>query len=185
MDQQDLMNAVRSGDATITSEGILIPGGLIRAKGTFCYSKRGEPEEFSENLVVGEGLTYMLAAALGGATATTTWYVAIFGGNVTPVSTWDGANFPSMATELTAYTAAARIAWTPTAAADGVISSFTAKSSFEANAEIIARGAALLSGSAKNDVSGVLFAASRFGTDKSLSSGEILDVGYQVELTAA
>jgi len=46
------------------------------------------------------------------------------------------------------------------------------------------RGAALISASGKGSTTGTLMAASRFTSDKNLDTGEILDVGYGLLLTA-
>lgn len=183
MNEQDIKAALAAGEFDTTEQGLVFPAHGVLARGTFVYSKRGEPEEFSSNRLVTEGLTYMLSAALGGATPVGTWYMAIFSGNVTPLATWTGATFAGTATELTTYAAASRPAWTPTPAADNVISSYTAKTSFAANAAMTVRGAALLSASPKGDATGMLLAASLFGSEKTLSSGEVLDIGYQVELS--
>jgi len=179
----ELKGALDAGAYERTEEGVYFPVEGIMARGVFSYGKRGEEPQLSENRLVDEGLTHMLASALGGATQLPSWYIAIFGGNVTPIGSWDAATFAATATELTAYNETTRVAWTPTPAAANVISSFTAKATFTANATITVRGAALLSASAKSSTTGILMGASRFPLDKALADTEILDVGYQVELT--
>lgn len=179
----ELKDALKRGGCERTEEGVYFPAARVLARGVFSYGKRGEEPILSENLLVDEGLTHMLASALGGATQLPSWYIAIFGGNVTPLGSWDAATFAATATELTAYNETTRVPWTPTTAAANVISSFTAKATFTANATITVRGAALLSASAKSTTTGVLMGASRFPLDKGLADTEILDVGYQVELT--
>jgi len=156
----------------------------IRARGQFIYHKRGEAEEFSDNLIVDTGLDYLLGAALGGVAQLSNWYVAIFGGAVTVLPTWTAATFSTTATELSAYVAATRPSWTSGAVADGAISSYTTKAEFEATEAMTVRGGAMLSSPTKGSTAGTLLAASRFGTEKSLDTGEILDVGYRIELTA-
>jgi len=183
MDKQKLLHALDDGGFELTEDGILIPSLRLLAGGRFVYNKRNEPEEFSGNLVVTEGLNYILGSALRGVTPIASWYIALFSGNVTVASTWTGANFTANSTEITAYSSATRVDWTPTAAAAGVISSYTAKSEFVATSSITVRGAGLLSNSAKSATTGTLVAASRFGSDKVLAVDEILDVGYQLTLT--
>lgn len=182
---EQLWRALEKGNFEETESGIVFPESGAKAAGRFVLNKRGEPEEYSDNEVVGEALTYLLGAALYGSTPTSNWYIAIFSGDVTVQSTWNASNFASNATEITAYTSGTRPAWTPTAPAAGVISSFSAKTSFTANASITVRGAGVLSDSSKGSISGTLLAASRFATDKSLADTEILDVGYQLQLTAS
>lgn len=187
MTEHDLKAALSDGAYEITDEGLFLPRQKIVARGRFCFHKRGEPEEFSDNRMVDQGLDRMLGSALYNVTQIPTWYIALFGGNVVVQGSWTAATFSASATELTGYVSATRPAWTPTAPSGGVISSFTAKTSFEANASLTVRGAALLSSATKGSTSpsDVLMAASRFGSDKALESGEILDVGYQIELTPA
>ena len=178
-----ILHALDDGAFELSEDGILIPSLRVLAQGKFVFNKRGEPEEFSDNLVVTEGLNYILGAALRGVTPVSNWFIAIFGGDVTVGAAWTAANFTSNATELTAYTASARPAWSPAVVAGGVITSFAAKAEFVANSTITVRGAGLLSASAKSATTGTLVAASRFTTDKGLADGEILDVGYQLTLT--
>jgi hypothetical protein len=185
MNKQDLSDQLARGRFEATEDGLYLPDSKIIARGQFCYNKRGEPVEYSDNLLVDQGLNSLLGVALGNVTQISSWYIAIFSGDVTVLASWTAANFTSGATEITAYDETTRVAWTPTAAAGGIISSYTAKSTFTANSGITVRGAALISASAKSATSGTLMAASRFGADKALTDGEIIDIGYQVQLTAA
>lgn len=186
MDQRELQNAISKDGFQQTEEGLYVPSVGAMIGGRFVYHKRGEEPEYSDNLLVTEGRDYMQNVAFAGGAQIGTWYIAIFSGAVTPLASWDASNFAASATEITTqYDEASRPEWTPTAVDDGVISSYTAKSSFTANDSITVRGAALISSSAKGATTGTLAAASRFGADKSLVDGEIIDVGYQITLTAA
>jgi hypothetical protein len=101
------------------------------------------------------------------------------------LSTWTAANFFSNATEFTNYVSATRPAWSNGAISSGGVDSFTTKASFDSTSDTqTIRGAALISASAKSSTSGTLMAASRFPSDKLLDTGEILDVGYGLQLTA-
>lgn len=66
--------------------------------------------EVVHNLVPTEGLNYILEAALRGGAALSTWYIALFEGNYTPVAGVTAATFPAAATECTAYDQATRVA---------------------------------------------------------------------------
>lgn len=181
----NIRNEYLSGDFEQTDEGIYFPISKMMARGVFVVSKRGEPEEYSENLVVNEGLNYLLNASVGGGSAIASWYVAPFSGNVTVLATWTAANFTASSTEWTLYANATRPAWTHGVVASGGIDSFAAKAEFVSTADgQVVRGAALVSTSAKSSTSGTLIAASRFQSDKSLDTGEILDIGYGLQLTA-
>src|SRR3972149_5905604 len=86
------------------------------------------------NLIPTEGLNYMLGTALTGVAQSSTWYVALFEGNYTPVGTVTAATFPSAATECTAYTEASRVTWTPGSISAGSVSNTASKAVFTMNA---------------------------------------------------
>lgn len=168
-----------------TEEGIYFPSSRLLAKGVFVVSKRGEEETISENLVVDEGLDYLLGAAVGATSVLSSWYIATFAGDVTVQSTWTAANFTANATEWTQYESATRPAWSRGSVVSGAVDSFATKAEFKSTADTqTVRGAALISASAKGAISGTLMAASRFPSDKALDTDEILDVGYGLQLTA-
>lgn len=180
-----IKDALKSGRYETTPEGIFIPAENALVQGVFRVSKRGEPEELSANLVVNEGLNYILKAAVGETAGIANWYIALFTGNVSVLATWTAATFTAAATEWTNYDEAARQVWTKSLVASQGTDSFSNKASFTASADAqTVRGAAMLSASAKSSTSGVLLASSRFSSDKSLDTGEILDVGYGLQLTA-
>lgn len=168
-----------------TEEGLYFPGENVLAKGVFRFNKRGEPEEVSENLVVDEGLDYILASSVGATSVISNWYIATFSGDVTVLATWTAANFTANATEWTNYVNATRPSWQRGSVVSGAVDSFTTKAEFESTTDTqTVRGAALISASGKGAISGTLIAASRFPSDKNLDTGEILDVGYGLQLTA-
>lgn len=181
----NLKKELRAGKYEVTEDGIYIPSERLLVNGVFRYNIRGEEEEFSENLVVAQGLNYILGAAVGAASVISSWYIAPFSGDVTVLSTWTAANFTANATEFTNYTSATRPAWTKGSVATGGVDSFASKAEIESTADAqVIRGAALISASAKSSTSGVLLAASRFPSDKNLDTDEILDIGYGLQLTA-
>ena len=122
---------------------------------------------------------------MGATSSISSWYVATFSGDVTVLASWTASNFAANATEFTNYVAANRPAWNRGAVASGGVDSFASKASFESTQDTqTIRGAALISSSVKSSSSGTLMAASRFPSDKLLDTGEILDVGYGLQLTA-
>lgn len=181
----DIRDDYLAGKFERSEEGIYFPTSGILAKGVFRFNKRGEPEEVSENLVVNEGLDYLLAAAIGATSVISNWYVATFSGDVTVQATWTAANFVANATEWTNYVSATRPSWSRGSVASGAVDSFTTKAEFKSTQDgQVVRGAALVSSSAKSAVTGTLIASSRFPSDKNLDTDEILDVGYGLQLTA-
>ena len=182
---ENILESLRAGEYEKTPEGIFIPSGNILAQGVFSVAKRGEPEEFTQNLVVNQGLDYILSAAVGATAGIANWYIALFSGDVTVNATWTAATFTATATEWTAYDEAARPAWSPGAVASAGIDSFASKASFTSSSDAqVVRGAAMISASAKSATSGTLLASSRLSSDKTLDTGEILDVGYGLQLSA-
>lgn len=155
------------------------------ANGHFEVSTRkpGDAEwsawEIEPNLIVTEGLNYIVGSAMDGATPIVTFYVALFGGNVTPVNTWTGANWVANATEFTNYDEANRQTWANDAVAAGSIGNATTPAVFTiATGGGTVRGAALVENATKSSTAGKLIAASRFSTDKVLAEAEELRVRY-------
>lgn len=185
MFSESMKKAILDGRFEETEQGLFVPSERSLIQGIVSYGKRGEPEEWTHNLIVDEGLNYLVGAATGSVTAIGSWYVAIFSGDVTVQASWTAANFNANATEVTTYVAASRPAWSPGAVASGARDSFSSKASFESNADgTIVRGAALISSSAKSGTGGTLMGATRFATDKPIDDDEILDVGYGLQISA-
>ena len=183
--KKTIADALEAGRYETTPEGIYFPAENALAQGVFTVSKRGEAVEHSRNLVVNEGLDYILKAAVGETAGISNWYIALFTGDVTVIATWTAATFTAAATEWTAYDESARVVWTKSLVASQGTDSFSSKASFTSSTDgQVIRGAAILSASAKSSTSGVLLASSRFTSDKTLDTGEILDVGYGLQLSA-
>lgn len=180
-----MKTAIMDGRFEETEQGIFVPSERSMIQGVVCYGKRGEETEWTHNLIVGQGLNYLVGAATGSVAAISNWYVAVFSGDVAVQASWTAANFTVGATEFTDYTAANRPAWTPGAVASGARDSFASKATFESTvAGAVIRGAALISASGKGATTGTLMGATRFDTDKPLGIGEMLDVGYGLQITA-
>jgi len=185
MDTRELKDALSKGRFHKTPDGVIFPDSKILAQGVFRYNIRGQEEEFSNNLVVNEGLDYLLGAAVSGTSTISNWFIAVFSGDVSVQASWTGANFPAGATEFTDYGSATRPSWGKGAVASGGVDSFSNKAAFVSTVDgAVLRGAALISASGKGSTTGTLMAASRFTSDKNLDTGEILDVGYGLLLTA-
>ena len=184
MFSEKLARAIDDGRFEETELGLLVPSQRVMVSGRFFYGKRGEELEYSDNLVVTEGLNYLVGVALKGVTAITTWYIAPFSGAVTVQAAWTAANFTANSTEVTAYASATRPAWTGGSVAAGAVDSFAAKAEIAASSTITIRGAGMISASAKSATTGTLLGASRFGSDKVLDTAEILDIGYGLTVSA-
>ena len=180
----NIERAILDGAFEETELGLFFPRERLMVAGLFSYNKKGEPEEYSENLVVTEGLNYIVGAAVKGTSPIINWYIAPFSGDVTVQATWTGVNFTTNATEVTAYTSLTRPAWTGGTVAAGAVNSFSAKAQFEATSDaVVIRGAGMISLSTKSGNTGTLLGASRFPSAKTLDTGEILEIGYGLQIS--
>ena len=159
-----------------------------------CFDKDGNPKWTAEskNLVVNVGLQYMAGSALTATTQITTWYVGLYGAAAsnTPAATdtmasgqhpgWTENISYSEATRPVANFAAA------TNAMPSVVTNTANKAVFTMNATTTIGGAFLVSNNTKNGVTGTLFSAADFQApgDRSVVSGDILNVTYQFSLSA-
>jgi hypothetical protein len=184
MFSKELARAIDDGRFEETELGLFVPSQRVMVGGRFCYGKRGEELEYSDNLVVTEGLNYMVTASLKGTGAISLWYIAPFSGAVTVLAAWTAANFTTNSTEVTGYASATRPQWNGGSVAAGAVDSFATKAEIAATGTITIRGAGLISASTKSATTGTLLGASRFGSDKVLDNGEILDIGYGLTVSA-
>jgi hypothetical protein len=166
-----------------TDTGILFPRSKLFIGGAFKHSVNDGPAQIDGNLFTTEGLNYLLNAAFGGGAQIPAFFIAPFSGNVSPVATWNGANFAANATEFTAYTDGTRPAWTEANAANAAIGNTAAQAvfTFAAGGPYNIYGMALLSASAKSSTSGILAAATRFDAPRlNQQAGDRLAVEYVI-----
>lgn len=143
-------------------------------------------DEFEcSNLVVNQGLNYMLGAALGGLGQTTAWYLGLFSGNYTVLATDTASTISTNATEVTAYTAGARLGWTAGAPASQSISNSGSTATFTFNGNVTVYGAFLGSSNVINGTAGTLFSGAQFGSSKSVVSGDQLVLTYTYNLASS
>jgi hypothetical protein len=139
------------------------------------------------NLVVNQGLANMNGAYFAGTAQTTTWYLGLVTGPGSGTTFAAADTLASHAgwTESTAYTGNRKAVTfgAATTANPSVITNSAAPSSFTMNATATIAGAFLTS--VATGTSGVLFSEGDFtGGDKSVASGDTLNVTYQFSLTA-
>jgi len=138
------------------------------------------------NLVVNQGLANMNGAYLAGTAQTITWYLGLVTGPGSGTTFAAGDTLSSHAgwTESTAYSGSRKAVTfgAATTANPSVISNTASPSSFVMNATVVIAGAFLAS---TTDNSGILFSEGDFtGGDKSVASGDTLNVTYTFSLTA-
>ena len=66
-----------------------------------------------KNVVVNQGLNDWLSVYLAAGSQKTTWYLGLFSGNYTPLSTDTAANIASNSSESSAYSGGVRQTWSP------------------------------------------------------------------------
>ena len=158
------------------------PNDLCRAKGGFEYTVETVRDgvvidrEVVKNLMPLAGLDHFLNVVLLGGTQNPAWYLAVYEGNYTPLSTDLATGLPTASTESTAYTAANRLTVSLSAPAGGVTSNAASPAEFEMNADKTIYGAYISSANGKGATTGVVISAVRFASAKNLKSGDILKV---------
>jgi len=138
-----------------------------------------------KNLVVNEGLNHLLNVYLGATAKVGTWFVGLFEGNYTPISSLTAATVAADAVESSAYAEATRPEWVDAAAVTQQITNSASKATFTINATKTIYGAFLVSDSTKGGTTGTLFAASRFSAARSVVADDQLLVTYTVQATSA
>lgn len=170
--------------------GVLLNTGLtITPMGVFdTVCRRGGEviwHDLASNLVVTQGLDHILSVVLNGGSQVTTWYVAPFEANYTPVAGLTAATFTASATECTAYDESTRVAYVEAAPSGGVITNSASRAVFTINASKTLYGAALLSASAKSSTSGTLLAAARFSSSRAVVDNDEVACAYSLTLTSS
>lgn len=169
-----------------------VAGDMVGAGGVYtveCVGPDGQVKwtDSAHNLVVNQGLSNMNAAYLAGSAQTVTWYIGLVTGPGSGTTFAAGDTLASHAgwTENTAYTGNRKAVTfgSATTANPSVISNSAAPSSFAMTGTATIAGAFLCS--VATGTSGVLFSGSDFtGGDKSVASGDTLNVTYTFSLTA-
>lgn len=170
------MSIIRPADS-----GLIRPDGVRafgRYHGQHIRAGRVIDEWEDDNLVVNEGLNALLGIMFNGATQITSWFIAPFEGNYTPVATVTAATITAASTECTTYAAGTRVAFDEAAPASQSITNSASRASFVFNATKTIYGAFLVSNSTKSATTGTLFSAARFGTAKSVVSSDELLLTY-------
>ena len=184
-----------------TAGGILVP--CVEAKNPLADQLLGRGrytgqiirdgvviDEFDvKNLVVNQGLNYLLSSALAGGAQITSWYIALFSGNYTVLATDVASGIASNATEIasTDFTGAARQAWTANSSTvtGESTSNSSSQASFTFSASKTIYGGFLISSATCQGTSGTLFSGAQFGAAKSVVSGDILLLTYTYTAASA
>jgi hypothetical protein len=157
---------------------------------TFSHIRDGKIiDQWEEhNIVVNEGLNYVLDAALSGGTPITAWYVGIFKNNYTPVATNIMATFPGsgVANEADAeLTNTTRPAWVEAGPATQVITNSASPAVITFASPVSIYGAFLSSSSVQSGTSGTLLAAAKFASVRAMLAADQLSIVYTLTIASA
>jgi len=145
-----------------------------------CFDKNGKLKwvDKAENLVVDNGLNFILDLLFAAEPGVDPWYVGLTDGTPT-VASGDTMSSHSGWTEVTAYSEAARQTFSGSRTGQSVDND-ASKASFSINADSTTIGGAFLTdASTKGGTGGTLLCAAAFtGGDKSADSGDTLEVKY-------
>lgn len=183
----EALRRLRAGEYEITEDGsvLVTKMGLVFA-GHWETQVNDGPWMIDPNIVTNQGILHILGVSLAQGAANAAFYVAPFGGAVTPLSTWTAANFTSSSTEFVNYDETARVLWAKDAAASNAIVNNTTPALFTISlGGGTIRGAGLISVATKSATTGVLIAAARFSVDKVMSAAEELRIKYSVACTSS
>ena len=180
MDRQEFGSRIRPGenlDAMISRLGSM--RGNIRLAGRYDCILLGPDGETKwkdhiDNIVVNEGLNYLLDTGLSLATAIDPWYIGLLAASPTPLATWTVTQIA--ANDFLDYDEAALQEWLETGASAQSITAPAVSFAINVNSSSIG-GAYLVSTSAKATPAGTLYSAGAFtGGNKAADNGDTLQV---------
>lgn len=175
----ELRRAIRNHKYEETDAGIFLPA-MDQILGFSCETRvNGRDPQLTHNLLTLQGRRYLLGAAVAGTAQNTTFYIAPFTGDVTPLDSWTAANFTANATEFTGYDGTNRILWDKTmhataSSADNTASAATFTLS-AGQTGVTIHGFGLLTAASKSATTGVLISAMR-NDRPGLGEGDALSV---------
>jgi hypothetical protein len=185
----------------ITDTGLFFPKSKVHVGGVFNHWINNDLSTLQKdhNIVVDEGLTYILDTALSAGTQITNFYIGIFKNNYNPLA----ASIQSSATAsnnfvhstkadeaTTEYSESTRPAWTDAGVTSKTITNVASPAVFTIGTNVTIYGAFLVggSGSSTKGSSGTsqkLIAASQFGSARSLLAVDVLNITYQLQIADA
>lgn len=140
-----------------------------------------------DNLVVNEGLDYVLDTSLSGGTGLVSWYIGLFTGDYTPVASLTAATITAASTETQAqYSEGFRQDWVDAGVSGQSLGNTASPATFTFTpASTLVYGTFLVSDATKGGTTGTLMSASRFTSARTMLSGDVLNVTYSISAAAA
>lgn len=184
-----LANAIKKETFDVAESGIYFPSLGVLAAGEYFDRINGGEWSVSRNLVVTEGLAFMLNVALGATAKPAGYYIALFSGGAAPANNWTAASFAATASEIVSmdegYTSPTRPVWTPGVASAGQIDNMgsVATLTIATASTLNVTGAALLTNSTRGGTTGALISATKYPVVRTFQAGDTYQVGYRIQLT--
>ena len=178
-------------EKTEKSGEIYVPGANVFVGGAFENWVNDDLDGLAVdgNLVVNEGLDYLLDVALSNGAQKANWYIGINKSNYTYLATDTAANVSTNATEIVGSDVdeIARPAWTEVGVTSQSINNTASPAVYTAAGAVTAYGAFLVSASAFGNgiASDKLMAAAAFSTSRVLGAADVLNVTYTLNIADA
>lgn len=180
-----------TGQYDKTDTGLYFPKAKATVSGLYIHDVNGQDERQDPNLVVDEGLMYMLSASFDAGTPITAWYLSLYAANYTVLAGLNAGNYPATASEITSLTEgfsqATRPLWVRSAPAANIIDNVASKAVFTivTASSLTVNGAALHSIATRGAVTGTLASATKFSATRTLYNTDSFNLAYRVSLTSS
>ena len=172
--------------------GVYFSRGNFLISGMLSVSLNGGPWEDTPNLIVNEGLVYLLNVGLSAGAQLSTFYVAPFYNNVTPIAGLTAASFNADQGEFDNYSEPARPTWVDA----GVVSQYientatpaliTVAAGVDSPSDVQVWGAALISASGKLSGLGTMIGCAKFTAARTgLQLNDELRLKYRVTASSS
>ena len=194
----EFLNALQTNRYERTEDGIFFPGANVEAVGIYTHDVNGLDVRHDRNKLTDQGLMHMLNVEFHTTAKITAWYIALWGGNITPQADYTAANFATNASEIVSntegYTETTRQLYQSSASVMGTVdslpgivqaSAMRAAFTIATATSLTVYGAALLSSNVKGDTAGVLASISRFSAPRILANTDVFNCGYSIGLRSA
>lgn len=186
---REFLRYMRNFQYERTDTGISFPRANLSISGVYTHWVNDEDPVEDTNLIVDQGLIYLLNVGSAGGTQISSWYLAPFNGGSAVGASWTAANFTSNAQEITSgsegYSEANRVLWDPDSVdvAGTYIENLTTPGSFTivTASTLTVTGAGLLSANGKGATTGTLLSATRFAAARTLNDTDVFNVRYRLD----
>lgn len=187
--RREFARSIRNHQYEVSDQGIVFPKAKALVQGAFIHDVNGLDEQVTPNLVVTQGLTYLLEVGLNNGSKLAAWYLSLYTANYTPLAALTQASYPATASESTSntegYSNTTRRAWSLAAPASGSATNNASKAAFTiaTATSVVVYGAGLHSDSTKGGTTGTLYSAAKFAAARTLYDTDVFNLGYTTTLT--